>query len=222
MACATCSSSSCSKWGRYDLNSYVHAYYVNIVHTLIWRDTLILLWPALVVAQVQAKVSHPGARNKLDAALNETLTDLEMSLPLYWNSMVRHVWAHWKEILEKCGPYTYVNMLNFERWNKTAKSFGRGTRDVLGSFDVNYRMWEASNAKRDARGGQRPGGLRPAQSTASALLAREPAHTRGTGAMLAKGAVTGGTLTDEEFKQVEDLWTIEVPAFGDLRTRYKR
>ena len=63
--------------------------------------------------------------------LIEVLAKLEILLPIYWCTIVRHVLLHLCDFIVRCGPFSCHNMLTFERWHTVFKKLARGTTNVL-------------------------------------------------------------------------------------------
>jgi hypothetical protein len=164
------------------------------------------------------KVCLPDERIWVYKTLPILMTKLEIAMPTIWNTFVVHLFVfHTVAILEAAGPYCECNMLDVERFHTRFKSFARGT-NVMASIKTNFEIMEASQQNRLMEDME---WTAPAQrSSAAGLAARADSANKKDRCVEPKGASTKEVLNPVDLLQVQDLWSIEVPAYDRFRDRF--
>jgi hypothetical protein len=168
------------------------------------------------------KVSTPGDRQHIAARLPVVMTELEMALPLSWNTTVIHLFTyHTVELLEAAGPFLEQNMLDIERYHTLFKSLARGKSNVMCSIKNHYEIYEACQQNRlivediewtaNARA-----------STVAGLAAKPDSALKNERCVATKGEGAPGELSDADLLQVQALWALQYPAFADMLKLYDR
>jgi len=80
---------------------------------------------------MQAKKHTDASLDALETRLAKTLQDLEVLMPMFWNTIARHILTHLCDFIRRCGPFKAHNMLCFERWHVTFKNLCRGRKNIL-------------------------------------------------------------------------------------------
>ena len=168
------------------------------------------------------KVSTPGDRQRIAAELPVVMTELEMALPLSWNTTVIHLFTfHTVELLEAAGPFIEQNMLDIERYHTLFKSMARGTTNIMCSIKNHYEIFEACQQNRlledDVEWTADP---RP--STAAGLAAKPDSALKDERCVSTVGDGAPGVLPDADFLQVQALWALQYPTFADMLKQYSR
>lgn len=95
------------------------------------------------------KVSTPGDRTWIASRLPETLTWLEMRMPITWNTAVIHILLCCiTKQMEAVGPLHSANLLDIERFQTVFKGLARGTADVMESILNHYVLLETTLSNR--------------------------------------------------------------------------
>jgi hypothetical protein len=168
------------------------------------------------------KVSTPGDRQRMAADLPVVMTELEMALPLHWNTTVLHLFTfHTVELLEAAGPFIEQNMLDIERYHTLFKSFARGRTNIMCSIKNHYELFEACQQNRLLEDDVEWTAA-PRASTAAGLAAKPDSALKDERCVSTVGDGVEGVLSDADFLQVQALWALHYPAYAELLKRYKR
>jgi hypothetical protein len=167
------------------------------------------------------KVSTPGDRADLAQQIPEVMTQLEMAMPITWNTTVIHIFTfHTLDILKRAGPYNVANILDIERYHTLFKSFARAKKHVMASIHNHYILHEAAQSARldedmiwtDA----------PARSTFAGHAARQDSEDKRDRLCEPLGEKDQGHLTPEEFQQVQTLWADNYATYQGLHQKFNR
>jgi hypothetical protein len=184
------------------------------------------------------KVSTPGDRHHVAARLSVVMAELEMALPLSWNTSVIHIFTfHTIDLLESAGPFVEQNLLDIERYHTLFKSMARGRTNIMCSIKNHYEIYEACQQNRlteDVEWTAAPRASTPAGLAAkpdSALKHERCIQTIGLGA---PGVLTDADLlqvqtrrhtqkhtqahthTDADLLQVQALWGVQYPEYATM------
>ena len=80
---------------------------------------------------LQAKSQPKASLKQLQTALVATLAEAEVHLPVYWNTIVKHVLIHLTNFIERCGPFKAHSMAGYERFHTLFKKLIRGRKNKL-------------------------------------------------------------------------------------------
>ena len=167
------------------------------------------------------KISTPGDREHIAVNLPRVMTELEMMLPMNWNSMVIHVLTfHTLDIIKNIGPYHTANILDIERFHTLFKSLARGKLNVMRSIANHYTLLEAALEAR--LNGQVDWTIQPRKSSAAGYASRLDSEDKTDRMSHPKGSFKLRDLTDEEFKQIQTLWADEYPEYHELHRAFNR
>ena len=89
--------------------------------------------------ELQAKSRTKKELKDLQEAIVMTLAEAETLLPVYWNTMVRHVLLHITSFIERCGPFKAQSMCGYERFHTMFKKLIRGRKNVLVQTHPTYK-----------------------------------------------------------------------------------
>ena len=168
------------------------------------------------------KVSTPGDRQRMAAELPVVMTELEMALPLHWNTTVLHLFTfHTVELLEAAGPFIEQNLLDIERYHTLFKSFARGKTNIMCSIKNHYEIFEACQQNRLLEDDMEWTAA-PRASTPAGLAAKPDSALKDERCVSTVGEGATEVLSDADFLQVQALWGPQYPAYGDLLKRYDR
>jgi hypothetical protein len=168
------------------------------------------------------KVSTPGDRQHMAAEIPVVMTELEMALPLHWNTTVLHIFTfHTVELLEAAGPFIEQNLLDIERYHTLFKSLARGKTNIMCSIKNHYEIYEACQQNRLLEDDVEWTAA-PRASTVAGLAAKPDSALKDERCVSTVGAGTQGVLSDADFLQVQALWALQYPAYADLLKRYNK
>ena len=169
---------------------------------------------------LQYKDSTPGDRQTLSAGLPALMTELEMAMPIIWNTPVVHIFTyHTVDSLTRCGPYPVHNMLDIERFHTRFKSYARGTRNIMQSIRNHHGLAEVASGARLHI--EEPWTDGAARSTAAGHAARSAGALRTSRYAEALGTQGSRVLTLEELNQIQELWAVECEDYADFVQRYE-
>ena len=165
------------------------------------------------------KTSTPEDRAYVRHHLPIVMTKLEMKLPLQWNTIVVHIFVfHTILILLSCGPYVACNLMDIERFHTQFKKLARGRVNVMASIRNHYEILEASLQNRGTVNMQ---WTSDAPRSSMAGMAEKPDSAIKTDRCVAPlGACKDKQLTTADFKLMQDLWAIEVPAYDKFKDKF--
>jgi hypothetical protein len=166
------------------------------------------------------KKSTPEDRAHVRKRLPIVMTQIEMKLPVQWNTSVVHIFTfHAVSILEMAGPFCSSNMLDIERFHTLFKGLARGTKNIMASICNHYVLLEASQMNRATVDME---WAAPARRSSIAGLAQKPDSAFKTDRCYRpEGAPTPGKLSPEEFGMLQDLWGIEFKAYDKFQDAFK-
>lgn len=96
-----------------------------------------------------SKVVTPGDREHLLQHLAPLMAELEISMPLRWNTPVMHYFVfHTLENLRALGPFVASNILDIERFHTLFKQLARAKFNVMASIKNHFLLLEASMTSR--------------------------------------------------------------------------
>jgi hypothetical protein len=166
------------------------------------------------------KKSTPEDRAYVQHHLPIVMTKLEMKLPLQWNTIVVHIFVfHTIHILESCGPYVSSNLMDIERFHTEFKKLARGKVNVMASIKNHYEILEASLQN---RGTVKMVWTSDAPRSSMAGMAEKPDSAFKTDRCVAPlGSCKDKQLSSADFKLMQDLWAIEVPAYDKFKDQFE-
>lgn len=83
------------------------------------------------------KANSPEDLKKLEQRLAFALTELEILLPIFWNTSTRHVLLHIGRHIERLGSFWAFSMLGVERYHVTIKQLVRYVRNNMHAIKSN-------------------------------------------------------------------------------------
>ena len=173
------------------------------------------------IEKVISKVSTPGDRADAAADIPVVATMCEQKLPLYWNTMVMHIFIdHCILILELAGGFFAANILDTERWHTIFKTFGRSRSNIMASFQKNYVLWVASQVGRLSSVSAWTN--KPAWSSAAGRAAMLDSENKFDRMYEPLGANTVRELTEEELHQIEEMWCVRDKSYDRFHDKCKR
>jgi hypothetical protein len=94
------------------------------------------------------RVNSNGRQNKaVHKELVDVLAEFEIRLPLYWNTIARHILLHMCKLMDKFGSFCVWNMLPVERLHVLIKKMARSSKNMLKSLDNHYDMYMSCQLK---------------------------------------------------------------------------
>jgi hypothetical protein len=171
----------------------------------------------IVFETAMRKTSSPAERVYVEEALPRIFTELEIMMPIQFQTGVRHQCGfHVVANLEDLGPYPLRTMLNFERFHTTFKALCRNRNNPLASIEAHYELLEFCLTQRLSE--PDAWSLPAPRSSPAGYLARPESSKRGGGQLdiALKGVMRQGTLSDEDYKEVQQLWRIFDPEYEAL------
>jgi hypothetical protein len=125
----------CGQLGAYTLK---HAS-LDAEYKALFIELLFLLEKAMY------KASLPADRRHLSKQIPIVMTNLEMKMPLSWNTSVVHIFVfHTVATLEAGGPFISSNMLDVERFQTEVKKLLRAKNHPMKSIVNNYEILQVS------------------------------------------------------------------------------
>jgi hypothetical protein len=167
--------------------------------------------------ECQAKSHTASSLTRLQNRLVQTLTQLEIRLPVAFNSQVAHVLLHLTTFIRRCGPFKDHNMLVFERWQTVFKKLARGTKNLHSSIENHYtKIFNANLWRCPSQGGDVDSvpGFR-----STVMGAKEIDYTDRVWKV--RSAETDTMLDEDTYNQLQDLWAIENRTYDRMRDRYR-
>lgn len=94
---------------------------------------------------MQMKVWDRTAAPTIQAKLKQAMANLEILLPHYWNTQVRHMLlCRFLRQLNKWGSFWSQSLLVIEMYHMLIKACGRSRKNLLVSFLNNYQLFDVS------------------------------------------------------------------------------
>ena len=122
---------------------------------------------------------------------------------------------HTIHILESCGPYVSSNLMDIERFHTEFKKLARGKVNVMASIKNHYEILEASLQN---RGTVKMVWTSDAPRSSMAGMAEKPDSAFKTDrCVIPLGSCKDKQLSSADFKLMQYLWAIEVPAYDKFK-----
>ena len=168
---------------------------------------------------VIGKYVRIGSLDGLQSDLVDALTECEIRLPVNWSTSVRHHLLHIVDQIRRVGPFKDHNMLPFERWHTFLKKLCRGRRNLEISIHNHYNLTLSGKFWRLPSQGGHAFCTPAAASTVAGADARRINHQARKALPL--GKVTLVELSEDAFRQIQDVWCIEDADLDNFRDRYR-
>jgi hypothetical protein len=178
-------------------------------HKKLFIDLLSLIgeYIRVVSTKRQAREVH----NKLI----DVLAKLELTLPLYWCTISRHMLIHVCELISELGAFSVWNMLPVERFHVLIKKMARSSKGMLQSLDTHYDLFLECQQKFHFDKSNWDHKNRKTLSTA------RPFQDRSGIIEYPKHKCKPVNLEEATFEQILMHWGLVNPAFKALRGRYQ-
>ena len=174
-----------------------------------------------VLEMLQARVHTDATLELCQQELVRVLSDLEIILPLCWNSNVIHVLLHLCKFIKACGPFHTHSMLSFERWHTVFKKLIRSTHHIMASIRNHYAMYWSTNIWQSESMLGDQWLSHPYRSTTTSRVDNDYDDiVFHMGKRQRRGALPIGN--GEAFVQVQDQWAVVHKDYDELRDRYRR
>ena len=180
----------------------------------------------LCLEAIQAKTQTPSSLNKLEIRLVLVLADCEASLPLYWNTSVRHHLLHLVSFLRRCGPFEAFSMAAFERFHTIFKKLVRARCGVMQSLVNHYAMLVMGDKWRctpDEEGEEGEVAFATAPYASSIAAASDVDFTAEHHDVAVGGILMDAVLDPGLYEHVQDQWALKFKdPYDKMRDRYRR
>ena len=194
----------------------MYAIHISVRHAVICMFIHNSSWHLL---RLLYKVSTPGDRTWIASRLPETLTWLEMRMPINWNTAVIHILLCCiTKQMEAVGPLHSANLLDIERFQTVFKGLARGTADVMESILNHYVLLESTLSNRLTCDMDWANAALP--SSIAGHIARFDSSDRTDSFCRGLGASTPYVLKSHEYKQVQTMWADEYPDYHSLHRKF--
>ena len=170
---------------------------------------------------LQARVITHDLLDDLQAELVRVLAELEVLLPLCWNTDVRHKMLHMVENIRRYGPHHCQSMFFFERWHKILRKFACSNHHLMSSIGNRCDMYMCANEWQLPSAGGDTWILHPHQST---FFGKQEHNYDAIDGLKMGTCKLVRNLTSNhggEFAQVQDVWAILFRQYDALRDRYR-
>ena len=167
--------------------------------------------------QVQAKTHTTASLGALQAKMVTTLTKCEASLPLFWNTCVRHHLLLLVSFIERCGPYDTFSMGPFERFHTIFKKLLRAKCGEMQSIVNHYSLLVSGDRWRCEADQSTPA---PTAVYSNSLAGVKQVDYDVSDIEIC-GKQTQQCLDPLLYAQIQDMWCVRFKVYDKLRDRYR-
>ena len=96
------------------------------------------------LSKLMSKCLPPQQHKPLHEKIATSLAELEIRLPLFWDTMTRHQLLHAIDAILDHGAFWAIHMLNEERMHISIRKWATNQKHILGSISTNYNLHDNS------------------------------------------------------------------------------